>query len=326
MTNNPPYPGQERYVRSLEESPLQEVDAVDTESPPTSIWGDAWKSLRRNPMFIVSAVLIAFIAVVVAFPGLFTSQDPTFCELSQSLEHGRSGHPFGFDKQGCDVYSRVVYGARASVAVGVLTTVFVVFIGGVIGAMAGFYGGWFDAIASRITDIFFAVPFVLAAIIVLQVIKNLSNGTQGFVQGVGSVVLALVLFGWPPIARIMRGAVLSVKNSEYVDAATAIGATRRRNLIRHVVPNAAAPVIVIATVSLGIYIVAEATLSYLGLGLPGSVMSWGNDISQAQSLIRGGRNVGVLFYPAGALGLTVLSFILLGEAVSEALDPKARKR
>ena len=326
MTNNPPYPGQERYVRSLEESPLQEVDALDTESPPTSIWGDAWKSLRRNPMFIVSAVLLAFVAVVVAFPGLFTSVDPRLSDLSRSLEHGSDGHPLGFDKQGYDVYARVIHGARASVAVGVLTTVLVVIIGGVIGAMAGFYGGWFDTIASRITDIFFAVPFVLAAIIVLQVIKNLSKGTEGFVQGVGSVVLALVLFGWPPVARIMRGAVLSVKNSEYVDAATAIGATRRRNLIRHVVPNAAAPVIVIATVSLGIYIVAEATLSYLGLGLPGSVMSWGNDISEAQSLIRDGRNVGVLFYPASALAITVLSFILLGDAVSEALDPKSRKR
>lgn len=324
MTHNP-YAGQERFVRPVEESPLHEIDEVDTQSAPTSLWGDAWKNLRRNPFFIIAAILIAFIAVVVAFPGLFTSTDPTYCQLSKSLEHGQPGHPFGFDKQGCDVYARVIHGARASVAVGVFTTFFVVLIGGIIGAMAGFYGGWFDTIASRITDIFFAVPFVLAAIIVLQVIKNVAP-SQGFVAGVGSVVLALVLFGWPQIARIMRGAVLSVKNAEYVDAATAIGATKRANLMRHVVPNALAPVIVIATVSLGIYIVAEATLSFLGLGLPNGVMSWGNDIAQAQSLIRGGRNVGVLFYPAGALGITVLSFILLGDAVSEALDPKARKR
>lgn len=326
MTNKQIFPGQERYLAPLEETPLQAIDALDTDSPPTSMWADAWRSLRKNPFFIVSAVLIAFIAVVVAFPGLFTSNDPTYCTLDNSLGAARSGHLFGFDQQGCDVFARTVYGARASVAVGVLTTLIVVLIGVVTGALAGFYGGWVDTFISRITDIFFAIPLILAAIVVLQVIKNLRGENGGFISSVLPVVLALGAFGWPQITRIMRGAVLTVKNFEYIDAATAIGATRRRNLIRHVVPNALAPVIVVATVSLGIFIVAESTLSFLGLGLPNGVMSWGNDIAQAQSLIRAGRNLGVLFYPAGALAITVLSFILLGDAVSDALDPKARKQ
>lgn len=330
MTSKLTLPGQERYVAPLEETPLQAIDQVDTQSPPSSMWGDAWRSLRKNPMFLISAVLIVFILIVVAFPALFTSQDPTYCDFtkdpSRSLGAARAGHPFGFDQQGCDVLARTVYGARASVAVGVLTTLFVVLVGSVTGAAAGFYGGWVDTVISRITDIFFAIPLVLAAIVVLQVIKNLRGEDGGFLSAVLPVVLALAAFGWPQITRIMRGAVLTVKNFEYIDAATAIGATRRRNLIRHVVPNSLAPVIVVATVSLGIFIVAEATLSFLGLGLPNGVMSWGNDISNAQSLIRNGRSLGVLFYPAGALALTVLSFILMGDAVSDALDPKARKQ
>jgi oligopeptide transport system permease protein len=326
MANNH-LPGQEHFVAALEETPLHAIDDVDTSSPPTSLWADAWRSLRRNPLFIISAVLIFSIAIVVAVPGLFTSSSPTHCLLAEdSLGPSRAGHIFGFDQQGCDVFARVVYGARASVAVGVLCTLMVVIVGAVTGALAGFYGGWVDAIISRITDIFFAIPLILAAIVVLQAVKNIRGDEPGFFMAILPVVLGLSAFGWPQVTRIMRSAVLTVKNMEYVDAATAIGATRRRNLIRHVVPNALAPVIVVATVSLGIFIVAEATLSFLGLGLPTSVVSWGADIAQAQARIRAGRNLGVLFYPAGALMLTVLSFILLGDAVRDALDPRARKQ
>lgn len=327
MTSDTPLPGQERFVAPVEETPLQAIDDVDTSSPPTSLWADAWRSLRRNPLFVVSTLLIIFIVVVVAFPGLFTSQSPTKCLLAEhSLGPAQAGHPFGFNQQGCDVFARVIHGARASVAVGVLCTLIVVIIGGITGALAGFYGGLVDSIISRVTDIFFAIPLILAAIVVLQIVKNLRGDEDNFFLAILPVVLGLAAFGWPQITRIMRGAVLTVKNMEYVDAATAVGATRRRNLIRHVVPNALAPVIVVATVSLGIFIVAEATLSFLGLGLPPGVVSWGNDIAEAQALIRAGRNLGVLFYPAGALLLTVLSFILLGDAVRDALDPKARKQ
>ena len=318
-------PGQERFVAPLEETPLKAVDSVDTSSPPTSMWSDAWRSLRRNPLFLVSAALILFLILVVAFPSLFTDENPRRCLLSEnSLGAPRAGHPFGFDQQGCDVFARVVYGARASVTVGILTTLFVVVIGGILGALAGFYGGLLDAILSRVTDVFFAIPLVLAAIVGLQMLKNIRGDSPGFVLSVLPVILALAAFGWPQVMRIMRGAVLTVKNMEYIDAATSIGATRRRNLVRHVVPNALAPVIVVATVSLGIFIVAESTLSYLGLGLPSRVMSWGNDIAQAQNVV--GTAPRVLFYPASALALTVLSFILLGDAVRDALDPKAKKR
>ena len=223
--------------------------------------------------------------------------------------------PLGFDKQGCDIYARVVYGARASVSVGILTTIAVSLIGGTIGALAGYFGGWFDALLSRITDVFFAIPLLLAAIVFMQMFKGS--------RSIAMVVIVLSMFGWTSIARITRGSVLSAKNEEFVTAARATGASRARILMTHIIPNSMAPIIVYATVALGTFIVSEASLSFMGIGLPPSVVSWGADISAAQTALR--TNPMVLFYPASALALTVLSFIMMGDAVREALDPKARK-
>ena len=317
-------PGQERFVAPLEETPLQAVDAIDVDAVPESQWKEAWKRLRVAPLFWVSTTIIVLLAVVIAFPGLFTDVDPNYKELSESFNPPREGHPFGFNQQGGDVWARTLYGARASVAVGVLTTILVAGVGIVTGAIAGFYGGLLDTIVSRVSDIFLSIPLLLAAIVVISVVNNLLPD-RGFWLAVSVVVLALGLFAWPQITRQMRGAVLEVKNLEFVDAATAIGATRFKNLVRHIVPNALAPVIVTSTISLGIFIVAESALSFLGLGLPTNVVSWGNDLSDAQNQVRSGTHMVVMWVPATALAMTVLGFILLGEAVREALDPKARK-
>lgn len=309
-------PGQERFVAPLDETPLQAVDAVTSDSAGASMWKDAGRSLIRNPVFIISGLLIILIILVISWPGLFTSADPTYCTLDHTLGGPRSGHPLGFNQQGCDIFARVIYGTRASVAVGVLTTLAVVIVGGVIGAVSGYLGGWVDAVLSRLIDIFFAVPFILGAIVLMQLFRQHAS--------VWTMAIVLSAFAWTQIARIMRGAVISMKNADFVTASTAIGTSPMKNLIRHVVPNAIAPVIVTATVSLGVYIVAEATLSYLGLGLPDSIVSWGADIASAQDLIR--TNPEALFYPAAALAITVLSFIMLGDAVRDTLDPKTRKR
>ena len=309
-------PNQAHFFAALDDVRLDAVDAVDESAAPASLWADAWHSLRRQPLFWISAVLIVLVVVVAALPGLFTSVDPRFCELKNSLADPRDGHLFGFDQQGCDIYARTIYGARASVAVGILTTLVVVIIGGLVGAFAGFYGGWFDSLLSRITDIFFAIPLVLAAIVVMQMFKQNRN--------ILTVVIVLGVFGWPQIARITRGAVMSVKNNDYITAAKALGSSRLMTLARHVMPNSAAPIIVTATVSLGIFVVAEATLSFLGIGLPPEITSWGADISKASRSLR--TQPSVMFYPSVALALTVLSFIMMGDAVRDALDPKARKR
>lgn len=309
-------PGQEHYVAEIDETGLGAVDAVADESAPSSMWGEAWRQLRRRPLFWVSAALIFSAVLLALVPQLFTSTDPAMCELGKSLGSPSSGHPFGFDRQGCDIYARMIYGARASVSVGVLTTLMVVVIGTIIGALAGYFGGFLDALLSRITDIFYAIPLVLAAIVVMQMFKDHRT--------VLTVVLVLALFGWTNIARITRGAVMSVKNEEFVTAARAVGASKWKILTNHVLPNAAAPIIVYATVALGTFIVAEATLSFLGIGLPPTIVSWGGDISKAQASLR--TQPMVLFWPASALALTVLSFIMMGDVVRDALDPKNRKK
>lgn len=310
----------EHYVAPLEETPLQAVDSVKESGKPLSMWAEAWRSLRKQPLFIISAILILAVIVVAAFPQLFTSIDPNgqnACMLENSNEPGRPGHIMGFNLQGCDVYARVIYGTRASLLVGVFTTIIVVIVGGALGALAGFYGGWIDAILARLGDIFFALPLILGAIIVMQLPAFREN------RSVWTVIVTLAIFGWPQLARITRGAVIEARDADFVKASRALGLSRFKSLVRHVLPNSLAPIIVVATVNLGVYIVAEATLSFLGVGLPNEVMSWGNDISLAQQQLR--SNPMMLMWPALFLSVTVLSFIMLGDAVRDALDPKARK-
>lgn len=319
------YPGQERFVAPLDETPLRAIDAVDVDAVPESQWREAWKRLRGSVLFWLAVVILAVIAVMIAFPTLFTDANPKDGSLTNNFGPPSEGHPFGYTEQGYDVWARTIYGARASVAVGVLATLFTVLLGVVSGAIAGFYGGWFDTVISRLSDIFFSIPLLLACIVVISVINNLFPD-RGFWGSVLVVVMALALFAWPQVTRQMRGAVLEVKNLEFVDAATAIGASKLTNLRRHIVPNALSPVIVTATIMLGVFIVSESALSFLGLGLPQTMVSWGNDLSAAQTLVRSGQHLTVMWVPATALAVTVLGFVLLGEAVREALDPKARKK
>lgn len=282
---------------------------------PSGFWRDAWRHLRTNPQFLGSAVLIALVLVVAAFPGLFTSVDPSYADPNQSLLGPSAQHLFGTDLQGHDVYARTVYGARASITVGLCTTLSVLVIGATLGALAGFYGGWLDGVVSRVTDVFFGIPLLLAAIVLSQVTPR---------RSVWTVIAILTVFGWPQLARIARGAVITVRDADYVLAAKALGVSRFGALLRHVIPNAAGPVIVVTTIFLGIVIVTEATLSYLGVGLPPTTVSWGGDINLAQGRLRSGSPV--LFYPAGALAITVLAFMMMGDALRDALDPGARVR
>jgi oligopeptide transport system permease protein len=276
-------------------------------------WGDTWRGLRRRPKFIIAATLIAFVIVVAVFPALFTGADPGYADPNQSLLTPSAAHWFGTDLQGHDIYARTVYGARASITVGLGATLVVFVVGGALGALAGFYGGWIDAVVSRIADVFFAIPLLLAAIVLMQVMHH---------RTVWTVIAILALFGWPQVARIARGAVLAVRGSDYVLAAKALGLSRFGILVRHAVPNAIGPVIAVSTIALGLFIVTEATLSYLGVGLPPSVVSWGGDINVDQIRLRAGSPI--LFYPAGALAITVLAFMIMGDVLRDALDPTSR--
>nr|WP_245697017.1 ABC transporter permease [Streptomyces phaeochromogenes] len=288
-------------------------DGTGPSEKPRSLWSDAWRDLRRNPVFIISALIILFLLFISLWPGVIATQNPLKCDLAKAQEGSQPGHPFGFNGQGCDVYTRTVYGARVSVTVGVCATLGVAILGSVLGGLAGFFGGAGDAVLSRITDIFFAIPVVLGGLVLLSVVTS---------STVWPVIGFMVLLGWPQISRIARGSVITTKQNDYVQAARALGASNSRMMLRHITPNAIAPVIVVATIALGTYISLEATLSYLGVGLKPPTVSWGIDISSASQYIRTAPHA--LLWPAGALAVTVLAFIMLGDAVRDALDPKLR--
>ncbi len=277
-----------------------------------SLWADAWRELRTNPLFIVSGLLIILFLVMAAFPGLFTNANPEACDLARSVQTPTSEHIFGFDVQGCDYYARTIYGARVSVSIGIVVTLFATMIAVVFGTLAAYYGGALDAIIARIADIWFALPFILGGIVILSVLDHSFK----------NVALVLVLLGWPTMLRLMRSSVLSVKEQDYVDAARSLGASDLRIMVRHILPNAMAPVIVYATIYVGVVISAEAALSYLGVGLQLPAISWGLMINTAQHRITSYPHL--LAFPGLFLSVAVFSFILMGDALRDALDPKLR--
>ncbi len=279
-----------------------------------SLWHDAWLELRRNPLFIISGLMILIFMVMAIAPQLFTSADPRQCDLSNnSLVRPNSEHWFGFDLQGCDYYAQVVYGARASIAIGALSTIFAALIAVVWGSLAGYYGGVLDTIIARIADVWFAVPTILGGIVLLSVLPS---------RGIPQVSLVLIVLGWPTMLRLMRSSVLSAKEADYVDAARALGAGDSRIIRRHILPNAIAPVIVYATIYVGIIISAEAALSFLGVGLQLPAISWGLMLSEAQSRVLTAPHL--LLFPGLFLSLAIFAFILMGDALRDALDPKLR--
>jgi oligopeptide transport system permease protein len=305
-----------------------EIAATDTGLPqgrrkekPRGLLGDAWSDLRRKPLFWISAFFIVLFLLMAAFPSLFTSADPDYGTLSRSRVPPSSDAWFGYDVQGRDVYARVIYGTRASILVGLLSTFGTVLIGGLVGVVAGFRGGWFDAILSRIADVFFGLPFVLGAIVILFTF-NPPGANRGQFQIIGLVVASLIILSWPVSMRLMRSSVLATKDADYIVAARAMGAGPMRIIFKHLIPNCLAPLLVYSTILIGTFVGAEATLSFLGVGLRTPVVSWGIMINEAQNYLR--VSPFLLFFPSAFLVTAVLAFVMLGEAVREALDPKLR--
>lgn len=288
-----------------------------TEGKPRSLFQDAMRDLRRKPTTWVAGVLILLVVMMAAAPWLLTSADPNDCALSRQYGAPSGSAYFGYDFQGCDIFARTVYGARASVQVGVFGIALAAVLAVTIGMTAGYFGGIVDALLSRLIDIALALPFLLAAIVLA---KRLTAG--GDDPGVWSVVLILGMLGWTTAARVIRSSVLSAKQLDYVAAARMLGASHWRILWRHILPNAAAPTVVVLTITMGGFIAAEATLTFLGVGLRDPSVSWGMDISNASGRVR--EAAVPLLIPSAFLGVTVLSFIMLGDAIRDAFDPKLR--
>jgi oligopeptide transport system permease protein len=279
-----------------------------------SLSQDAWQELKRKPVFWIASSIVLLMLLLAAFPGLFTAVDPRICALSDSLQPPSAAHWFGFDKQGCDVYANVVHGARSSVLVGIFSTLIAGLMALLVGVPSGYFGGWVDAVLARGVDIVLGIPMLLGAVVIAVALADQE-------LGIWPVVLALGLLGWPTAARVVRSSVIAAKHQDYVQAARVLGASHTRIMLRHILPNSLAPVVVVLTILLGQFIAFEATLSFLGVG-PRNTISWGVEISGAQTWIR--EAAFPLLFPAGFLTATVLAFIMLGDAVRDAFDPKLR--
>lgn len=287
------------------------------EPAATLVRRGVWRTLRRRPLFWACAVVLAAITLVAAAPGWiagwFGQPDPRACDLTLSAQPPSAAHVFGTDLQGCDVYANVVHGTRNSLVVGLLCTAVALAVALALGTLAGYCGGWADRLVSRLTDVFLGFPFLLGAVVVLT-----SVGTRSAV----TVALVLALFSWPGLARLVRTSVRTVRNAEHVEAAHAMGLPTHRILLRYVLPNAVGPVVAVVATLVGGVIVAEATLTFLGLGLRAPSISWGLQLASAQSHFQTAPHM--LVFPSLFLTVTVLAMVTLGDVLRDTLDPQGR--
>lgn len=293
--------------------------ASDSQKKQHTLWGDAFRRLRRNKLAVVSVCWLLFVVIVACSADLWVPQvlgSPT--AIDSATAAGRSllapsfEHPFGTDLLGRDVLSRVIYGARVSLAVGLLATSISTAIGLIMGALAAYYGGIWDVIIMRLADIFLAFPYILFTIAILAV----------FGPGFQNVFIAIGILGWPSIARVFRSAILSVKENDYVDAARAMGASDLRIIVRHIFPNSVATIIVYATMSIGGAILTESALSFLGMGVQPPTPSWGLMISDGKTYLS--TAPWLMICPGIAILTTVLAFTMLGDGLRDALDVKTK--
>ena len=304
-------------------APVGDIALIDTAtSAPRTLWGDALRRLSKNKLAIIGLVWLIFIVLVAVTADLWVPKffaDPFAPAFDSLMSPTLPDHPFGTDKLGRDVFSRVIYGARISLVVGIVAVSISLFIGLILGALSGYYSGTVDSVIMRFADVFLAFPYILFAIALLAVFR--SSGSE-FGKGFWPVFIAIGILGWPSIARVFRSSILSVKEHEYIDAARAMGGSDRRIMFRHIMPNAVAPIIVYGTMSVGGAILAEAALSFLGMGVQPPTPSWGLMLSEAKSLMFAAPWLTI--WPGIAILTTVLSFVLMGDGLRDALDVKMK--
>lgn len=271
------------------------------------------RRLLRKPRIAIPLGVVVLILVVAAVPGLFAHADPRACDLGNSGTGPVAGHPFGFDIQGCDLYSNVVHGTRSSVTIGLTVTAGCVLIALVLGCLAAYYRGLVDALISRTMDIFFGFPALVGQVVILNTLHK---------RNVVVVSAVLILFAWPAMTRLMRSAALATVDLDFVKAARGLGAGPSRVIARHVLPNSFAPILAVASLGVGGMITAESALTFLGVGLRAPSISWGVQLNQAQDSFR--EHPHLLLFPSLFLSVTVLSFVMLGDALRDTFDPRSR--
>ncbi len=272
-----------------------------------------WQRLRRNPLAVVS---MAVLAVIILFAIFYPHFSPYRYDhqTNDYSAPASSHHLLGTDNSGYDTLTRLAVGARISLVVGVGVEAIVLLVGGLVGLTAGYYGGKADTLLMRFTDIMFAFPDILLAILIMAI-----RGASLL-----NIFIALGITGWPGLARLIRGQALSLRNREFVEAARAIGIPSGQIIRRHILPNLLSPIVVASTIDIAGVIIAEATLSFLGIGVQDPIPSWGKMISIPLSSGYWRAHPELVIYPALCLSLTVLSLNFLGDALRDALDPRSK--
>ena len=268
-----------------------------------------------NRLTYIGLAIASLVIIAAVFAPFIATHDVTAQNLAVRFADPSAEHWFGTDALGRDVFSRVIYGARISLQVGLTVVLVSAFIGIIIGAISGFYGGWIDrSLSGYALHVFLAFPGLLLAIALVAFLG----------AGLGKLILALCIIGWVGYARVMRGQVLKVREYDFVQAARALGASNLRILFVHILPNAIQPLIVQSSLGMAGAVLSEASLSFLGLGIPPPAPSWGTMIEEARQLFSVYPHV--LFFPGAAIALTVLAFNFIGDGLREYLDPKQRTR
>jgi ABC-type dipeptide/oligopeptide/nickel transport system permease subunit len=272
---------------------------------------EVWRRFRQNRLAVAGLVFLVILVLAAIFAPLIAPYGPT--ERTDTFRGDPSwDHLFGTDNIGRDMFSRVIFGARVSLRIGITATAIALSIGVVVGAAAGFFGGFVDTLMMRITDIFLAIPYIVLAVAVAAVFGRSEN----------AIILVLGLTGWLGVTRIVRASFLSLKELEYIEAARALGFGRTRIMFRHILPNALQPIIVYGTISIGSVILAEAALSFLGVGPQDPTPAWGLMVSRGAGDLATAPHL--VLFPGLAISSTVLAFITIGDGLRDALDPKLK--
>lgn len=286
---------------------------TSTERPHHTLWGDAWIRLRRNKLAMAGGIFILMLALAAIFAPFITPYSFARQDMTAILENPNAMHWLGTDSLGRDVFARLLYGARTSLAVGIFTQLIVVGIGLPLGAIAGYNGGRIDNVLMRFVDIMYGFPDLLLIILLKAVLGG----------GIYQLFLAIGLVAWVNISRLVRGQIMSIKSRDFVNSAKAMGGMGPYITLRHLLPNSLGPIIVSVTFNVPRAIFTEAALSYIGIGVPPPTPSWGAMIRDGYDIIFASWYQ--VFFPALAIALLMLAFTFLGDGLRDALDPKLRR-
>lgn len=303
---------------SIPKDMFEKVPSADKNSeaivrPSLTYWQDVWRRLKENKLAMIGLTFVVLITIIAIIGPLLSKYNYYSQGLDMANQPPSAAHWFGTDKFGRDIFVRILYGARISLAVGYAASILNIVIGILYGGIAGYFGGKIDNLMMRIVDILYSIPMMIYVILLMVI----------FGAGLKSIIIALAIAYWLTMARIVRGQIMSLKQQEFVLAAKTLGASSMRILLRHLIPNCMGPIIVTLTLSVPEAIFTESFLSFIGLGVSAPQASWGTLASEA---LEGFQLYPTqLFFPALAICLTILAFNLLGDGLRDALDPKMRK-